>query len=70
MGVVGVPDEILPLIGKFRFRTSYGQNILAHSKEVAYIAEAIAKQIGADSALALKGGLLHDLGKSMDHDIE
>lgn len=70
MGIVGVPDEIVPLIGKFRFRTSYGQNILVHSKEVAYIAESIAKMIGADASLALKGGLLHDLGKAMDHDIE
>lgn len=70
MGVIGIPDEILPLIGKFRFRTSYGQNILMHSKEVAYIAEAIAKLIGADATLALKWGLLHDLGKAMDHDIE
>ncbi len=55
MGVIGIPDEIMPLIGKFRFRTSYGQNILMHSKEVAYIAEAIAKMIGADHVLALKG---------------
>lgn len=70
MGVIGIPEEIVPLIGKFRFRTSYGQNILMHSKEVAYIAEGIAKMIGADAALALKGGLLHDLGKAMDHDIE
>ncbi len=70
MWITGIPDEIIPLIGKFRFRTSYGQNILVHSKEVAYIAEAIAKQIGADSQLALKGWLLHDLGKSLDHDIE
>lgn len=70
MGITGIPDEIVPLIGKLRFRTSYGQNILIHSKEVAYIAEAIAKQIGADSGLALKGGLLHDLGKALDHDIE
>lgn len=70
MGIIGIPDEIIPLIGKFRFRTSYGQNILMHSKEVAYIAEGIAKMIGADPALALKGGLLHDLGKAMDHDIE
>lgn len=70
MGVIGIPDEIVPLIGKFRFRTSYGQNILMHSKEVAYIAEAIAKLIGADPVLALKWGLLHDLGKAMDHDIE
>lgn len=70
MWIIGIPDEILPLIGKFRFRTSYGQNILMHSKEVAYIAEAIAKLIGADATLALKGWLLHDLGKAMDHDIE
>jgi ribonuclease Y len=54
MGVIGIPEEIIPLIGKFRFRTSYGQNILMHSKEVAYIAEAIAKLIGADPVLALK----------------
>ncbi|MDP2103471.1 MAG: ribonuclease Y [Candidatus Gracilibacteria bacterium] len=70
MGITGIPQEMIPLIGKLRFRTSYGQNILIHSKEVAYIAEAIAKQIGADSELALKGGLLHDLGKALDHDIE
>lgn len=70
MGITGVPEEIIPLVGKFRFRTSYGQNILTHSKEVAYIAEAIAKLVGADPQLALKGGLLHDLGKSLDHDIE
>lgn len=54
MGIVGLPEELISLIGKLRFRTSYGQNILTHSKEVAYIAEAIAKQIGADPALALK----------------
>jgi len=70
MGIVGLPEELISLIGKLRFRTSYGQNILTHSKEVAYIAEAIAKQIGADPALALKGGLLHDIGKAVDHDIE
>jgi len=54
MGIIGIPEEIVPLVGKFRFRTSYGQNILMHSKEVAYIAEAIAKLIGADPVLALK----------------
>jgi ribonuclease Y len=70
MGIIGIPEEVIPLIGKFRFRTSFGQNILMHSKEVAYIAEAIAKLIGADPVLALKGWLLHDLGKAMDHDIE
>ncbi len=55
MGITDIPNEIVPLIGKFRFRTSYGQNILTHSKEVAYLSEAIAKLIGADPALALKG---------------
>lgn len=70
MGIIGVPEDIFPLIGKFRFRTSYGQNLLLHSKEVAYIAQAIAKIIGADSELALKWWLLHDIGKAMDHDIE
>lgn len=70
MGIIGIPEDIFPLIGKFRFRTSYGQNLLLHSKEVAYIAQAIAKLVGADADLALKGGLLHDIGKAMDHDIE
>ncbi|MDD2565972.1 MAG: ribonuclease Y [Candidatus Gracilibacteria bacterium] len=70
MGISGLPNEILSLIGKLRFRTSYGQNILTHAKEVAYIAEALAKELGADSSLALKGGLLHDIGKALDHDIE
>ena len=70
MGISGIPSEITSLIGKLRFRTSYGQNILVHSKEVAYIGEAIAKEIGADPHLVLKGGLLHDIGKSLDHDIE
>lgn len=70
MGIFWIPEDILPLIGKFRFRTSYGQNLLQHSKEVAYIAKSIAKLIWADENLAFTGGLLHDLGKSLDHDIE
>ncbi|MDD2487584.1 MAG: ribonuclease Y [Candidatus Gracilibacteria bacterium] len=70
MGITGLPQEIISLVGKLRFRTSYGQNILTHSKEVAYISEAIAKELGADASLALKGGLLHDIGKALDHDIE
>jgi ribonuclease Y len=70
MNISGFPDEIVSLIGKLRFRTSFGQNILKHSQEVAYIAESIAKQVGADSDIALKGGMLHDIGKALDHDIE
>ncbi len=70
MWITGLPNEILSLIGKLRFRTSYGQNILTHAKEVAYIAEALAKELGADSSLALKWWLLHDIGKALDHDIE
>lgn len=70
MGINGWDNEIVSLIGKLRFRTSYGQNILKHSQEVAYIAEAIAKQVGADARVALEGGILHDLGKALDHDIE
>lgn len=70
MGITGFPDEVVGLIGKLRFRTSFGQNILKHSQEVAYIAEAIAREVGADPEIALKGGILHDIGKALDHDIE
>lgn len=65
-----IPDALIPLIGKLRFRTSYGQNILKHSKEVALIAESIARDLGVDQNLARKGWLLHDLWKALDHDIE
>ncbi|EKE29120.1 MAG: RNA binding metal dependent phosphohydrolase [uncultured bacterium (gcode 4)] len=70
MWISGLPTELLSLIWKLRFRTSFWQNILTHSKEVAYIAEALAKELWADPALALKWGLLHDIGKALDHDIE
>lgn len=70
LNITGVPEEMIPLVWKLRFRTSYGQNILKHSTEVAYIAESIAKDLKLDSALAKKWGLLHDIGKALDHDIE
>ena len=70
MWITWLPNEILSLIWKLRFRTSYWQNILTHSKEVAYIAEALAQELWADAPLALKWGLLHDIWKAMDHDIE
>lgn len=70
VGFTGLPAELVSILGKLRFRTSYGQNVLKHSIEVAYIAEGIAKEIGADPKLALYGGILHDLGKALDHDVE
>ncbi len=65
-----LPDEIIPIIGKLRFRTSYGQNILKHSKEVAIIAENIAKELWADTNLVKIGWLLHDIGKALDQEYE
>jgi ribonuclease Y len=70
IGFTGLPAELVSIMGKLRFRTSYGQNVLKHSLEVAYIAEGIAKEIGADPKLALYGGFLHDIGKALDHDVE
>ncbi len=70
LNITGVPEEMIPLVWKLRFRTSYGQNILKHSTEVAYIAESIAKDLKLDTTLAKKWGLLHDIGKALDHDIE
>jgi len=70
LNINDIPEPIIPIIGKLRFRTSYGQNILKHSKEVAVIAEAIGKELGVDQKLLRVGGLLHDIGKALDHDVE
>lgn len=70
LGITWIPDEIIPLVWKLRFRTSYGQNILKHSKEVAMIAASIAKDLWADEKIVKIGWLLHDIGKALDHDIE
>ncbi|NDK10048.1 ribonuclease Y [Candidatus Gracilibacteria bacterium] len=70
LNIRNIPEEIVPIIGKLRFRTSYGQNMLKHSKEVAIIADAIGRELGVDQKLLRMGGLLHDLGKALDHDIE
>ena len=70
LNITSIPDEILPIIGKLRFRTSYGQNILKHSKEVALIAEYLARELWADPKLCKTGWLLHDLWKALDQDIE
>lgn len=68
--ISSLPDEIVPIVWKLRFRTSYGQNILKHSKETALIAEAIAKNIWADPNIAKIGWLLHDIWKALDQEFE
>ncbi len=69
-GVHGLHPEILKLLGRLKFRTSYGQNQHAHAIETAHVAGMIAGELGADVDLAKAGGLLHDLGKAIDHEIE
>ncbi len=65
------PDEILSLVGRLRFRTSYGQNVLAHSKEVAWLGQGIAYALpGSDPDVLIKAGLVHDIGKAVSHEVE
>ncbi len=70
MGIANIHPELVRLLGRMRYRTSYGQNVLIHSTEVAYISGMIAAEVGADETLARRAGLLHDIGKSMTHEIE
>lgn len=70
VGVVGIPSEIIHLLGELKFRTSYGQNVLLHSIEMAHIAGMIAEEIGADVNITKTATLLHDMGKAVTHKIE
>jgi ribonucrease Y len=69
-GVLGLDPKLISLLGRLNFRTSYGQNVLQHSVEMAHIAGILAEQLGADSEVARAGALLHDIGKAVDHEVQ
>ncbi|MBZ1348358.1 MAG: ribonuclease Y [Candidatus Nealsonbacteria bacterium] len=70
IGIIGFDPKLIQLLGRLRFRTSYGQNVLTHSIEVAYLASALASEMGADALVCKKAGLMHDIGKAVDHQVE
>lgn len=70
VGVTGIPKDLLKLVGELKFRTSYGQNVLMHSTEMAHLAGMIAEEIGADARITKTATLLHDIGKAVTHKVE
>jgi len=70
VGIIGIPKEILQLLGELKFRTSYGQNVLKHSTEMAHIAGIIAEEVGADVKISKYAALVHDVGKALTHKME
>jgi ribonuclease Y len=69
LGITGYSNDLLKIIGRLRFRTSYGQNILKHSVEMAHMGRMMAEEIGADASIVVEGCLLHDVGKALDHEV-
>lgn len=70
VGVTGFEPKLVSILGRLKYRTSYGQNVLRHSIEVSFLAAMLAEHLGADVSVARKGGLLHDIGKSVDHEVQ
>ena len=70
LGITGIDPKLVQILGRLKFRTSYGQNVLLHSKEVSVLSSLLAEELGADVTVCKRGGLFHDIGKAVDHDVQ